>query len=71
MLWRRLLAVLVWVALGLRSRLLSLLSVLFRSLERVRLMSLSMVLCLLMVIGPESISICQWGLTEPGGACDG
>jgi hypothetical protein len=66
-----LLAVLVWVALGLSSLLLSLLSVLFKSFDRVRLNSLSIVLCLLIVIGPESISICQCGLTEPGAACVG
>jgi len=66
-----LLVVLVLVALGLRSLLLSLLTGLFKSLDRVRLKSLSMVLCLLIVIGPESISICQCGFTEPGAACDG
>ena len=66
-----LLVVLVLVALGLRSLLLSVLMGLFKSLDRVRLKSLSIVLCLLIVIGPESISICQCGFTEPGAACVG
>ena len=65
-----LLLVLLWVALGLRF-LLSRLSEVFRSFDLVRLMSPSTFLAFLGIIGPESISICQFGLTEPGGACDG
>jgi hypothetical protein len=61
--------VLLCVALGLRF-LLSRLSGVLMSFDLVRLMS-SMFLCFLEIIGPESISICQFGLTEPGGACDG
>ena len=66
-----LLAVLLCVALGLSSLLLSLLSVLFKSLDRVRRNSLSIVRFLLIVIGPESISTCQCGFMDPGGACEG
>lgn len=65
-----LLLVLLCVALGLRF-LLSRLSDVLMSLDLVLFMSPSTFLCFLGIIGPESISICQFGLTEPGGACDG
>ncbi len=76
-----LLLVVLCVALGFRSLLLSLrpnafgpplLSTLFKSLDLVRLMSPSKALnCFLGNRGPDSISICQLGFTDPGAACDG
>lgn len=65
-----LLLVVLCVALGFRSLLLSILSTLSRSLDLVRFMSPAF--CFLLGgIGPESISTAQLGFMEPGGACDG
>lgn len=75
------LLVVLCVVLGFNSRLLSLrdtrfkpllLSALLRSLDLVRLMPSSSIFDdFLGILGPDSISTSQLGLTEPGAACAG